>query len=360
MRHVCLIGTGRAALAHAEALRQVGGVALHAVVDSTPATAKEFAHAWRVPRLFTSAEDAVRSGEVDCAHVLTPPDHHAEGALPFLEAGLPCLVEAPLAGDVGQCGALLETAIRCKAELGVNLPFLHHPAFLRLRRQVERRRLGPPRFVSVIAHLPHPSNPADTPLDQAIHPLAQIASLTGRLEVITATADPPAEGAAPGKSHAALSLGLAGQALPAQLHLALGQNFPFWQVTILCDDGVLVADITHNRLAVHRGTGRSEPMESLANGWRMAAATLSDSLANALRVTFAPSHRGAKGDPVALCTQDSIAAFHTALDDRRPPESDAGFAAHLVAVYEQAEALAGRHHRRRPSKTAAAIGVGNP
>ena len=60
--------------------------------------------------------------------------------------------------------------------------------------------------------------------------------------------------------------------LPAQLRFAVGQSFPFWQVTVVCDDGVAVADILANRLFTYRRTRWMEAVDGLASGTRTAAA----------------------------------------------------------------------------------------
>src|SRR6266496_3136342 len=125
MRRVVLVGAGGISKIHAEVIRSIPDIQLHGVMDRRDSAAKALAEKWGVPRVFSSTEEAIRSGEVDCAHVLTPPDAHAAAAQPFLEAGIPTLIEKPLAVDGPECEMLQAAAGKSKSVLGVNQNFVH-------------------------------------------------------------------------------------------------------------------------------------------------------------------------------------------------------------------------------------------
>ena len=110
MRKVCLVGAGFISHVHAEVVRAIPNLRLHGVVDPDQAAAKSLARHWHIARVFASAEEALASGEVDCVHVLTPPNLHAATALPFLKAGIPVLLEKPLAATVAECARLQRVA----------------------------------------------------------------------------------------------------------------------------------------------------------------------------------------------------------------------------------------------------------
>ena len=78
-------------------------VKLSGIIDIRTSAASAFAGKWKIPNIFGSAEEAIRSGEIDCVHVLTPPNIHAAAALPFLQAGIPALIEKPLAANSAEC-----------------------------------------------------------------------------------------------------------------------------------------------------------------------------------------------------------------------------------------------------------------
>src|SRR5438105_1321360 len=81
-RRIAFVGAGFISHIHAEALHRLRNAELYAVIDPKDGAARAFAAKWKIARLFGSIDEAVRSGEVDCAHVLTPPETHAAVALP--------------------------------------------------------------------------------------------------------------------------------------------------------------------------------------------------------------------------------------------------------------------------------------
>lgn len=55
---------------------------------------------------YAAIADAIATGGFDPADVLVPPGLHASAAEPLLQAGIPVLLEKPLAADSAQCDAL--------------------------------------------------------------------------------------------------------------------------------------------------------------------------------------------------------------------------------------------------------------
>ena len=73
---VAIIGAGFISHTHAEALRHIRNVELHAVADPAPAAARSFAERWGVRRVFSTVDDLISAGDFHCAHVLVPPPFH--------------------------------------------------------------------------------------------------------------------------------------------------------------------------------------------------------------------------------------------------------------------------------------------
>jgi predicted dehydrogenase len=150
-----------------------------------------------------SAEEALSDGGFDAAHVLTPPDTHAAIALPLLEAGCDVLLEKPMAASRAECEQLRAAAEAAGAALGINQNFLFHPAFLALRRALASGKCGRPRFVDCVYSVPLRqlsagqvghwmfAAPVNILLEQAVHPLSQIAALLGGIEAVEAIPDAP-------------------------------------------------------------------------------------------------------------------------------------------------------------------------
>ena len=347
MKRICLVGAGSIAQAHAAALQTFPRLSIAAVVDPNLDAARRFAVTWQVTEVYGSIREALMSGTFDAAHVLAPPDIHAEAALPFLEAGVPVLIEKPMAASLGECDALLAASRASGAMLGVNQNFLFHPAFLRLRRAIATGRYGQPRFVDCIYNLPLRQlaarqfghwmfhAPGNILLEQAVHPLSQITALAGPVQDLRAISGPPVE-IAPGLAfHPATTMTLSCAALPAQLRFAVGQSFPFWQLSVVCDDGVVVADILANRVFSHARTRWIEALDGALSGARTAAGIFGAGLGNAIRYALSMLRLRGRSDPFFLSMKGSIGAFHSALCGGPAFESDANFGAMLVRTCER-------------------------
>lgn len=346
MRRVCLVGAGYIARVHAEALRSIPGVAIAAIVDSNAEAARRLAQRSGVARTHASGEEALAAGGIDAAHILVPPDVHEAAALPFLRAGTPVLVEKPLAASLEGCRRLLDAAAAAGAQLAVNQNFVFHPAFAALRARVVAGEFGRLRFVECLYNLPLAQlasrqfghwmfhAPVNILLEQAVHPLSQIAALAGPVRELRAVADPPI-GLAPGLDfHPAATVALACANMPAQLRFAVGASFPFWRVSLVCDDAVAVADILGNRLQVHARTRWIEPADHLISGGRTALSLAWSDWRNAFAYGRSTLRLAGRSDPFFLSMKASIAAFHRALDNGGPIETDGAFGAMLVHACE--------------------------
>lgn len=343
MGGICLIGAGVIARTHAEALASLRRRVV-AVVDPDLEAARRLA-ATTGAAAFATAEAALAATGFDRAHVLVPPPAHAGVAAPLLAAGVHVLLEKPLAATSAECAALL-AAPRQGARLGVNQNFVHHPAFVRLRRRLEAGALGPPRFVACVYNVPLRQlqarqfghwmfrAPGNILLEQAVHPLSQLLALAGPVRQVRALAGTAVE-IAPGVPFCPdATVLLEGERLPAQLRFAVGQSFPFWQVTVVCDDGVITADILADRVATHARTRWLEPVDALLSGLATAGGLARDSLANAGLYAAATLRLTGRSDPFFRSMRASIGAFHVALDRGEAPALDGAFGAGLVALCE--------------------------
>ncbi len=354
MRRVALIGAGYISRVHAEALQDTPGVVLAAVVDPDAGAAERLARAYRVPRHFTSIAEALAADAFDAAHVLVPPDLHAAVGQELLAAGKPVLLEKPLASSGAECATLIAAAGTSGATLGVNQNFVYHPAFVALREALTARRLGKPRFIACLYNVPLRQlvarqfshwmfrRPLNILLEQAVHPLSQLAALAGPFGDLTVQAAPGRE-ISPGVSfHASAELSLQGTQLPAQLRFAVGQEFPFWQITAICDDGVAVADILANRFYTHGRSRWLEAVDGAVSGSRSGLALMAGSVQGLTNYALSTAKLKGRSDAFFLSMRGSIRAFHAALDAGRAPECDAAFGAMLVDTCERAAAQAFR------------------
>ena len=111
-----VIGVGHLGRHHARILASLPDVDLVAVVDTNRARAEEIAAANNTKALF---EPGALLGQVDAVSIAAPTERHLELALPFLEAGVPVLVEKPMARTLEEADAMIAAAAKSGVVLAV-------------------------------------------------------------------------------------------------------------------------------------------------------------------------------------------------------------------------------------------------
>ena len=345
MTDICLVGAGVIARTHADAIANIAGLRVTTVVDPIPEAAQRLAQACGATRCFASVQEMVQAGGIARAHVLVPPNLHAPVTKPLLVAGISVLLEKPLAVSSTEAESLIE-ATGPGTWLGVNQNFVHHPAFVRLRDLLGKRALGRPLFASCLYSMPLRQlqsgafghwmfrEPGNILLEQAVHPLSQLMALTGQIREVRAVAAPALD-IAPGVSFcASTEISMQGERIPAQLHFAVGQSFPVWQLTVLCDDGVITADILANRCWCQTRGRWVEAVDTMLAGLRSGAALMRESIANMAAYAASQVRLRPRSDGFYLSMKGSITAFHAAVDAGHAPELDGRFGADLIALCE--------------------------
>jgi predicted dehydrogenase len=120
-----LVGAGVIGLTHIDAIARTEGFRLAGIVDPGP-RAPDIAAAHGAP-LFADVEAMIAVGEVDALIVATPNELHVPVALAALEAGLPVLVEKPVADTVAEAGILLAAIGRTGVPVLVGHHRRHNP-----------------------------------------------------------------------------------------------------------------------------------------------------------------------------------------------------------------------------------------
>src|SRR5262245_5217754 len=101
---VAVVGVGYLGRHHARILSAMPDVDLVSVVDINRTRAEEIAAAHGTRALF-DFHDSLRS--VDAVTIAVPTAQHAEIGCAFLDAGIPVLIEKPLARNVNEAETLL-------------------------------------------------------------------------------------------------------------------------------------------------------------------------------------------------------------------------------------------------------------
>lgn len=343
MSRICLVGAGFISSVHAQAIASLPGRNVSAVVDPNAAAAGRLAREAGGAAVFASVADAIAADAFDRAHVLVPPNLHAEVAVPLLRAGKPVLLEKPMATSGSECQTLLAAG----GTLGVVQNFVHHPAFAKLRAVVVSGVLGRLCHVTLTYAVPLRQlaarqfghwmfqAPGNILLEQAVHPLSQIVALAGPIEALSALPGKSVEIAQGVDFYPCTDAALSCRDATASLHFAVGQDFPFWTVSARCTDGEITADILANRCYSHRRGRWIEALDTALAGLSTAGAIAADSLGNLANYALSTAKLKPKSDPFFRSMRATIAAFHDAADAGRVPELDGKFAAGLVDACER-------------------------
>ena len=342
-----LIGAGFISTTHIEALKTaVPETDLVAIVDRNLALAESRAAQWGIPNVYGDIEELIAAGTADVVHVLAPPDLHAPITRRLLEAGLHVLLEKPMATSVADCAALTALAAEKGVVLGINQNFVYHPSYRAARRiLLDERRLGPIRSLHVTFNVPLRQlgarqfghwmlqEPLNILLEQAVHPLSQMADLLGTPAVTGGQAGRPLQ-IAPGRLfYDRWSADLMCGETPAQLYLAFGQSFHAWRFTAICDDGLLVCDLSAGRVMVQGRAQWPEFLDNLVTGAGVAAQTAGQSIGGAIGYVTGLLKLRPRSDGFFVSMRDSIAAFYKGIPDGKAA-LDGAFGGSLVNVCE--------------------------
>ena len=170
---VAVVGVGHLGQHHARLLAAMEDVELVGVVDTKPGRAEEIAAKFG-GQAFTDA--AAILGRVDAVSVAVPTESHLPVAMPFIERGVPVLVEKPLAPSLVDADRLIEAAERRGVLLAAGHTERFNPAVA-----VALPLVSNPRFIEVhrLGTFPERSLDIDVIFDLMIHDLDLLLASVG-------------------------------------------------------------------------------------------------------------------------------------------------------------------------------------
>ncbi len=143
---IAVMGAGLIGRRHIEGVLAEPRTALAAVIDPSPAAREEAARnglPW-----FASLAEALAGGVIpDGVIIATPNQLHVANALEALAAGLPMLIEKPIADDAAAAASLVARAESAGVPILTGHHRRHNPIIAAARRLVESGRLGRIRAV---------------------------------------------------------------------------------------------------------------------------------------------------------------------------------------------------------------------
>ena len=143
-----IIGFGARATLREEVQRPGKGSRITAICDPSE-RAREDARRLVPDALVTDSLDELLASGVDAVMVLTPDDTHAALSIRALEAGVAVFCEKPLAIDLADADAMLETARRTGSRLYIGHNMRHMPVITLMRRLILDGRIGDVKAVWV-------------------------------------------------------------------------------------------------------------------------------------------------------------------------------------------------------------------
>lgn len=162
---VAVIGVGHLGQHHARLLSAMPGVDLVGVVDTSAERGQEIAAKYGT-EAFTSP--SALTGRVDAVSIAAPTNAHVALALPLVEAGVPVLVEKPIAFSLEEADRLLEAARRRGTMVATGHTERFNPAVVAALPLVTE-----PRFIEIhrLGTFPERSLDIDVIFDLMIHDL---------------------------------------------------------------------------------------------------------------------------------------------------------------------------------------------
>lgn len=143
MVRYALLGYGKVAHLHAQAIKDAKDAQLVAVWGRNLEKAERFADTWGI-KAYTDLSLMVKEAKVDAVVVTTVHPLHMEHTLKALDAGLHVLVEKPMALTVEECDRMIKKAEEKQKKLGVISQRRWYPACQRIRKAIDSGNLGTP------------------------------------------------------------------------------------------------------------------------------------------------------------------------------------------------------------------------
>ncbi|MEN8230374.1 MAG: Gfo/Idh/MocA family oxidoreductase [Bacteroidota bacterium] len=140
---VGIVGLGKVAHLHAEALREINTAEFIAGCSRSLSKAKAFSSKYG-GKPFDNITKMVREADLNLVIICTPHPNHVEPTVEALEAGAHVLVEKPLASTLQDCDTMIESARNANLKLGVISQRRWYPPTLRVKRAIDDGKIGKP------------------------------------------------------------------------------------------------------------------------------------------------------------------------------------------------------------------------
>src|SRR5687767_6433794 len=146
-----VIGCGKIAQVHAQALQNIEETELVAVQSRNADKAKTTAERFGV-QPYTDIATMVQREQVDVVVVCTPHPAHREPAVTAMQHGAHVLVEKPLAVSLEDCDAMMQAAVQYGKQLGMVSQRRFYPSCKRIKDAIDAGKMGTPMLGTVVMY----------------------------------------------------------------------------------------------------------------------------------------------------------------------------------------------------------------
>ncbi|GIU78884.1 MAG: NADH-dependent dehydrogenase [Bryobacteraceae bacterium] len=145
-----MAGAGYFAQFHAEAWSRIPEAEITAVADPDAGRAKTFAERHRIPRVYASVEEMLRTEQPQFLDIVTRPDTH----LPLTELaasrGVNVICQKPMAPSLAECEAMVRAAEAAGVRLLIHENWRWQPWYREIRRLLDEGAVGRPFLLSFL------------------------------------------------------------------------------------------------------------------------------------------------------------------------------------------------------------------
>jgi predicted dehydrogenase len=142
MIRVAIVGCGKIADQHVQAIRRIPGSTVIAVCDREPLMASQLAERFAVDGVFSDIDEMLRKTSPDVVHVTTPPQSHHSIALQCLAAGTHVYLEKPFTVTAEEAADVIEAAQKLGKKITAGHNYQFTPEMLRMREIIDDGFLG--------------------------------------------------------------------------------------------------------------------------------------------------------------------------------------------------------------------------
>src|SRR6185437_5598643 len=142
MLRIAIIGCGKVADQHVQAIHRIPDCKIVAVCDREPLMAEQLGERFGISACFPDLRELLHGASPDVVHITTPPQSHYSLAKQCLESGSHVYLENPFTVTASETESLIELAQHRGLKITVGHNYLFTLEMLEMRRLVEQGFLG--------------------------------------------------------------------------------------------------------------------------------------------------------------------------------------------------------------------------